>query len=127
MMGARRQVDQEEDRIPKYVLAYYGGGMPETPEEQAKVMQAWGEWFGQLGSALADGGNPTSGAAKTISPDGTVKDGANGAAISGYSIIDAPSLDKATELASGCPVLEGGAAITVLETLDVMAAAGANA
>jgi hypothetical protein len=113
--------------MPKYVLAYYGGGMPETPEAQAKVMQAWGDWFGQLGSALADGGNPTSGAAKTISPDGSVQDGANGTPMSGYSIIEAPSLEGATELARGCPVLQGGATITVVETFDAMAAMGAKA
>jgi hypothetical protein len=113
--------------MAKYVLAYYGGGMPESPEEQAKVMEAWGAWFGQLGSALADGGNPTSGAAKTISADGKVKDGANGPALSGYSIIEAPDLEKATELAKGCPVLQGGATISVFETFDAMAAMGAKA
>jgi hypothetical protein len=113
--------------MAKYVLAYYGGGMPDTPEEQAKGMQAWGEWFGTLGSALADGGNPTSGAAKTISADGSVKDGANGPGLTGYSIIEAPSIEKATELAKGCPVLQGGATLTVFETIDVMAATGANA
>jgi hypothetical protein len=113
--------------MAKYVLAYYGGGMPETPEEQAKVMDAWTTWFGKLGSAVADGGNPTSGASKTITPDGSVKDGANGAGISGYSIIEADNLDKATELAKGCPVLLGGASITVFETFDAMAAMGSKA
>ena len=113
--------------MPKYVLAYYGGGMPESPEDQAKVMEAWGAWFGQLGSKLTDGGNPTSGAAKTISPDGSVKDGANGPALSGYSIIEAENLEEATTLAGGCPVLHGGATISVFETFDVMAATGAPA
>jgi hypothetical protein len=112
--------------VAKYVLAYQGGGMPETPEEQATVMDAWTKWFGQLGSAVVDGGNPTSGAAATISPDGKVKQGADGTALSGYSIIEAASLDKATELAKGCPVLLGGATITVYETFDAMAAMGAK-
>ena len=39
---------------------------------------------------------------------------------SGYSIIEADSLDLATKLAGGCPVLQGGADITVFETFDVM-------
>ena len=32
-----------------YLLLYHGGGTPESPDEQAKVMAAWGEWIGKLG------------------------------------------------------------------------------
>ncbi len=102
-----------------YVLLYSGGGMPATEEEQATVMKAWTVWMEGLGSALKDGGNPFApGAAKTITPDGNVRDG-DGAA-SGYSIIVADSLEDATQKAKDCPVLEGGATITVYETIPVM-------
>ena len=60
--------------MPKFVLAYHGGGMAETEEEQAQVMAAWGAWMEGLGSALTDPGNPT-GATKTIQSDGSVIDG----------------------------------------------------
>jgi hypothetical protein len=105
--------------VADYVLLYSGGGMPETEEEQAQVMKAWDEWFKQLGGALKDGGNPFSSAAKTVKPDGSVSDGA-GANATGYSVIRADSIDAATALAKGCPVLMGGASISVYETLDVM-------
>ncbi len=39
---------------------------------------------------------------------------------SGYSIIKADSLDEAVAKAKGCPVLQGGAKIVVLETFNVM-------
>ena len=106
--------------MAKYVLLYSGGSMPETEAEQAAVMQAWGAWFGVLGSALVDQGNPFTGQAKSIASDGSVSDGAGDKAASGYSIIQADSLDAATTLAQGCPVLQGGAQITVLETFEVM-------
>jgi len=106
--------------MANYLLLYSGGSMPESQEEQAAVMQAWTAWFGSLGSNLADPGNPTTGQAKTISSDGSVSNGAAGMAASGYSIIKANSLDEATEMAKGCPVLQGGAQITVLETFQVM-------
>ena len=93
--------------------------MPETQAEQAAVMQAWGAWFGALGSALVDGGNPFTGQANSIAADGSVSAGAASPA-SGYSIIQADSLDAATTLAKGCPVLQGGAQITVFETFEVM-------
>ena len=41
-----------------YVLLYSGGGMAASEAEQAASMEAWGAWFGQLGSAVVDGGNP---------------------------------------------------------------------
>jgi hypothetical protein len=102
-----------------YLLLYSGGSMPESEEEQATVMKAWDVWMHDLGSALKDGGNPFApGAAKTISADGAVSDGAGSA--SGYSIISADSLDDATAKAQGCPVLQGGATIEVYETFAVM-------
>ncbi len=102
-----------------YVLLYSGGRMPESEEERATVMKGWTVWMEGLGSALKDGGNPFSpGVAKTIAPDGSVRDGDGSA--SGYSIIVADSLDDATEKAKDCPVLEGGATITVYETFAVM-------
>ena len=103
-----------------YLLLYSGGHMPEGEEEQAMVMKAWTNWMGQLGDALKDGGNPFTPAAKSISADGSVSDGPGGTMASGYSIIKADSLDKAVELAKGCPVLEGGAQISVYETFAVM-------
>ena len=101
-----------------YVLLYSGGSMPETEEEQKTVMAAWNAWMGKLGSSLKDGGNPFTPASKTISPDGSVSDG--GGSASGYSIISADSWDAAVEMAKDCPVLQGGAQITVYETFAVM-------
>jgi hypothetical protein len=106
--------------MANYLLLFSGGSMPETPAEQEAVMNAWTAWFGTLGSALADPGNPTTGNAKTIASNGTVSDGTGGATPSGYSIISADSLDEAVKLAKGCPVLQGGAKVMVVETFKVM-------
>jgi hypothetical protein len=91
--------------------------MPETPEEGEKVMKAWTDWFGTLGDALVDGGNPAS-ATKRIGTDGSVSDDPSGP--SGYSILKADSLDAAVNLAKGCPVLTGGSSIQVVETFAAM-------
>jgi hypothetical protein len=104
--------------MAKYLLAYRGGGMPETPEAGAKVMAAWGAWFGQLGAAVADPGNPVS-KAKTVAADRSVS-GDGHSSLSGYSIISADSLDAAIALAKGCPVLSSGATIEVCETFEAM-------
>lgn len=32
--------------------------MPETEEQQAEVMRAWGAWYAARGEVVVDGGNP---------------------------------------------------------------------
>jgi hypothetical protein len=104
--------------MANFLLTYHGeGGMPGTPEETAKAMEAWGAWFGQLGEALVDGGNPTS-HARAISPDGSVMDATS--APTGYSIIKADSIDSAVSLSKGCPVLAAGQVVLVSETIPAM-------
>lgn len=100
--------------MANYLLLYSGGGMADGEAAQAKVMQDWERWFGGLGDKLVDGGNPFTGSARTISMDRSVSEG--GIDASGYSVIKAASIDEATELAQGCPVLQGGAKITIFET-----------
>jgi hypothetical protein len=104
--------------VAKYLLLFMGGSMPETEEAQGQVMKAWESWFTELGPAVADPGNPFTSDAKRIASDGSVS--VAEASASGYSIIEADSLDIATKLAGGCPVLQGGANITIFETFNVM-------
>lgn len=106
--------------MAKFLLLYSGGDMPATEAEQAAVLKAWTDWFTQLGSALIDPGNPFTPAAKTVKRGGAVSDGPYGGMASGYSIIQADSLEKAASLAKGCPVLLGNAVISVFETFNVM-------
>lgn len=106
--------------MTRYVLLYSGGGMPETEAEQAAVMQAWGEWYGRLGEAVVDGGNPFTPQAKTVASDGTISDGPLGNMASGYTIVQADSIDSAADMARSCPILTSGGQITVYETFDVM-------
>lgn len=104
--------------MANFLLTYHGGaGMPETKEEQAQVMGAWDSWFGTLGDALVDGGNPIS-QTKAVSPDGSVMDATS--APSGYTVIKADGIDAAVALAKGCPVLAGGAVVLVSETIPAM-------
>lgn len=105
--------------MSNYLLTYRGAqGMPETDAERDALMAAWGAWFGQLGSAVVDPGNPFAGSA-TVSSDGTVGDAA-GNELGGYSVLQADSLSAVAELAKGCPVLGRGGSVDIYETLVVM-------
>ena len=101
----------------KYVLAYKGGGMGETEAEQQEAMTQWMNWFGALGDAVVDGGNPF-GPSSTIAPDGGVSEGGR-SALTGYSIISAENLSEASDKAKGCPVLTSGGSIEVYEAMPI--------
>jgi hypothetical protein len=97
-----------------YVFAYKGGSMAETPQAQEAAMKAWGEWFGTLGAAVVDPGNPF-GASTAVKADGTA--GSATAGLGGYSVVKADDLDGAATLAKGCPILAAGGTVEVYETL----------
>ena len=102
-----------------YLLAYHGGGMPETEAETARVMAAWGKWFQKLGKGIVDGGNPI-GQTKTVASTGRVTRGGGKNPVTGYSIIKAKDLETASKLAKGCPILKSGGSIEVCEIATVM-------
>lgn len=100
--------------MPKFLYIYHGGNSPETPEEGEKVMAAWMGWYGDMGEAVVDGGNPVM-QSYTVSSDGVSHDGGANPA-SGYTIVQAESHDAACEMAKGCPmVLDGSGSVEVAE------------
>jgi hypothetical protein len=102
----------------KYVLMVYGP-MAENEAERAAGMAEMAKWYRTLGKALVDPGTPFTGGVKTVSQAG-VQDGAVGSQATGYNIIEAASLDAATQLAKGCPLLKAGRQIAVYEAFSPM-------
>jgi len=102
-----------------FVVVYSGGmGMGASEEEQQQIMADWGAWYGKLGDAVVDGGNPFM-SSKKITADG-VSDGAVGdTPATGYTIISADSLDAAAEKCKDHPHIKHGGQVTVYETLDM--------
>ena len=82
-------------------------------------MQKWMNWFKELTATgnVKDGGQPLEPEGKVVKDKGsTVTDGPFAEAkdlVGGYTLIEAPNLDRAAELAKGCPVLERGGAVEV--------------
>ena len=104
--------------MAKFLLVYHGGKPPASKEEGAKLMDAWGKWFGSLGSAVIDGGNPVS-ASSTVNSDGSVVDNGGANPTSGYSLLEASDLDDALAKAKGCPLLSSGGSIEVAQAMDM--------
>jgi hypothetical protein len=102
---------------PKQVLA-----KPRSPEQARASGEMWHAWDQALrkaghsvtGAQLEAGGRCVTGAGKTI------VDGAFGGdhAMGGYFVVSASSLDQATELAKGCPILQNGGTVEVRPVMD---------
>lgn len=103
--------------MPKFVFAYHGGAKPESEEDVAKVMGAWKAWMGAMGDAIIDMGNPV-GMSKTVSSSGVADDGGSNP-LGGYTLVSADTIDKAVELAKGCPIIESGGSVEVAEAIEI--------
>ncbi len=98
--------------MAEFLYLYRGGQSGWTPEESQQIMQKWMSWFKELTASgnLKDGGQPLEREGKLVkSKNGPATDGPfteTKDLVGGYTLIEAPSLEHAAELAKGCPVLE---------------------
>ncbi|HEY4196232.1 MAG TPA: YciI family protein [Mucilaginibacter sp.] len=88
-----------------------------SPEQMQSMMTEWQNWMGSLGAQnkLVSAGNRLDSSGSVVKGDTVlngpyveVKEG-----IGGYSIIRANTLEEASELAKGCPVLTIGGSVEV--------------
>jgi len=94
----------------KFVIFHYGFEMP-TPE----IMDAWNKWFASIGDKIVDPGSPL-GPGREISRSGT-KDLPMGMdSLTGYTVVNADSLDEAEGIAKGCPMI---ASVRVYEAMSM--------
>ena len=83
--------------MKKFVLLHYGFEKP-TPE----IMAAWGKWFETTKPYTVDMGGFGNG--REISKDGTKDLPLGPEFITGFTIVNAASLDDAEKMAAGQPV-----------------------
>ena len=102
--------------MPHFLFAYHGGKQPETPAGTEVEIERWQSWFGRIGPAIVDPGNPV-GTAKTVSAEGVTDSGGDNP-LSGYTIIQTESINQAIELAKACPII-GDGSIEVTEFHEV--------
>ncbi len=100
----------------KYVFAYYGEPSFKSQEEGKKHMAQWRTWVKGLGKSMTDPGVPLK-AQKNVSSKG-VKDAGGPNRLTGYSVVEAESMEDAIEMAKGCPHLNYGT-IDVAEAMKM--------
>lgn len=90
-----------------------------TPKEENTNKQAWGEWVGEIASQVKFVSiNRIGFEGIIINPDlestpGFYQDSNTKEMVSGNMIIKSDSLEEASELAKGCPILSLGGSVEV--------------
>ena len=95
--------------MPQYVLVYLGGNQPSTPEEGKQHFAKYMEWLSALGDAAVSPANPLKNTS-TVNSDGSISAGGS-TTMSGFTIIEADSMDTALSAAKDCPFLEIGGSL----------------
>jgi hypothetical protein len=111
--------------MANYLFLFRGGAMKQmSPQQLEEAMGRWGAWVGELskqsafkgGEPVAEDGRVVTGKRKAVTdgPFGETKD-----IVGGYLLVTAPSLDIATEMARGCPILDADGTVEVRELREM--------
>ncbi len=103
--------------MPKFVISYLGGDQPSTPEEGQKHMAEYKKWLEDLGDAVIAPANPFKDT-HVVTPDGAVSKGSQ-THMSGYTLIEADSIEDAVKVAQACPFLGINGTLEVSEQMQM--------
>ena len=103
--------------MSQYMITYLGGDHPSSPEEGQKHFAKYKEWLTSLGDAAVSPANPLKGTS-IVNPDGSVTSGST-TAMSGFTVVEAESMEAALSMAKTCPFLEIGGSLEVSELMKM--------
>jgi hypothetical protein len=109
-----------KDFLLVYRTDYNTMPKPSSPEEMQASTKRWMDWIGGIAAQnkLTDRGNRLVPSGKVVKADNVIADGPYTEikeSLVGYSIVKAASVEEATELAKGCPILKIGGNVEVRE------------
>ena len=103
--------------MTQYLIVYLGGNQPSSPEEGKQHFSKYMEWLSSLGDSAVSPANPLINTS-TVNTDGTVTGGGT-TTMSGYTIIEADSMEAALATAKACPFLDIGGSLEVSELVEM--------
>ena len=103
--------------MAKFIIVYLGGDQPTSPEEGKQHFAKYKEWLSSLGEAVVSPANPLKNTS-TVNPDGRVTTGGT-TTMSGYTIIEADSMEAALTAAKACPFLDVNGTLEVSELIEM--------
>jgi len=108
---ARSSTAVKEIVMARFLVTYHGLGAP-APDQIEQAKAAFGAWLAQAGAAVVDPGAP-------LQPAGAVGEQAEAVSISGYSMLEAESVDAVKALLASHPYVARGGTLQVHEAVAV--------
>lgn len=105
--------------MSQYIIVYLGGNQPSSPEQGKQHFAKYRSWLSALGNAAVSPANPLKNTS-TILSNGDVTTGGK-STMSGFTIVEADSMQSALSLAKACPFLEIGGTLEVSELMQMPA------
>ena len=103
--------------MAQYIITYLGGNHPSSPEEGKQHFAKYKEWLSSLGDSAESPANPLKNTS-TVNSDGTVTTGGT-TSMSGYTIVEADSMEAALSIAKECPFLDVGGSLEVSQLMQM--------
>lgn len=103
--------------MSQYIITYLGGNQPSSPEEGKQHFAKYKEWLSSLGEAVVSPANPFKNTS-TVNSDGSVTAGST-TSMSGYTIVEADSIEAALDMAKACPFLDIDGSLEVSELVQM--------
>jgi hypothetical protein len=103
--------------MPQFILTYLGGEKPATPEEGKQHFAKYQEWLASLGESAVSPANPLKNT-NTVNSDRSVETGSK-TTMSGFTIVEAESIEAALAIAKACPFLDIGGSLEVSELMQM--------
>jgi hypothetical protein len=101
--------------MARYLVTYYVGDMPQDPESIGLARQAFIQWAGKAGAALADMGAPIR-STTTFSSEG-IHEGTPAGPSMGWSVIEAEDGNTAARLLEDHPFISQGGIVQLSEPI----------
>ena len=113
--------------MPKFMFVYRGGHDDmenASPEQMQQMMQLWMNWIqeGTEAGWMLDGGDALKPEGSIVNSDLSVMDGPFAESkelVGGYSMVQAPDLAAAIELAKSSPMPKSGGTVEVRELANM--------
>ncbi len=99
------------------VIVYLGGDQPSSPEGGKQHFSKYMKWLSSLGDAAVSPANPLRNTS-TVNSDGSVTTEGT-TEMSGFTIIEADSMEAALLIAKACPFLDIGGSLEVSELMQM--------
>ena len=101
----------------QYIITYFGGEQPSSPEEGKQHFAKYQRWLASLGDSAVKPMVPFKNT-HSISSDGSVSAGSS-VSMTGHTIIQADSIEQAISFAKSCPFLEINGSLEVAELVQM--------